>query len=115
LLQFRHVEVEHPRQQAERVNIFALVLGRAANGFDRQRGNRNADVMIVLLPFGLRFNMIGIEKHDAAFFKRTNVVLVRVLIKREQQVGIIARAQDLAEPMRTWKMDGPPESWPGSS
>ena len=53
LFELRHIEIKHPRDQAERVNVFALVLGRAADGFDRQRGNGDADVMILLFPFRL--------------------------------------------------------------
>ena len=94
--QFRHVEIEHPRDEAERVNVFALVLGRAADGFDGQRGNGNADVMIILLPFRLRLDVVGIIKHDAALFERADVVFVGMLIKRQQHVGLVARAQHLA-------------------
>ena len=36
LLQLRHVQIEHFGDQAERKNVLALVLGRAADGFDRQ-------------------------------------------------------------------------------
>ena len=36
LFQLRHVEIEHPREQAERENVLALVLGRAADGLDGQ-------------------------------------------------------------------------------
>jgi len=31
--------------------FFALVLGRAADGFDREAGDRDAEVMIIFLPF----------------------------------------------------------------
>ena len=46
LFEFRHVEVEHPRDQAERVNVLALVLGRAADGLDGQQAcNASCSVM----------------------------------------------------------------------
>ena len=73
LFQLRHVEIEHPRDQAEGVNVFALVLGRAADGFDGQRGNGNADMVIILLPLGLGLDVIGVVEHDAAFFERVDV------------------------------------------
>ena len=37
LFQLRHVQVEHFGDQAEGENVLALVLGRAADGLDRQR------------------------------------------------------------------------------
>ncbi len=69
--QLGHVQIEHLGHQAEGENIFALVLGRAADGFDRQAGNGHADMMIFLLPFGLGFDVVGIVKDDAALFERS--------------------------------------------
>ena len=94
--QLRHVEIEHPRNEAERVNVFALVLGRAADGLDRQRGNGNADVVIVLLPFGLGLDVVGVKQHDAALFERVDVAFVGMLVKRQQHVGLVARAEHFA-------------------
>ena len=38
------IEVKHARDQAKCKNVFALVLGRAADGFHSKLGNRTADV-----------------------------------------------------------------------
>ena len=84
------------RDEAERVNVFALVLGRAADGFDGRAGNRNADVVIILFPFRLRLDVVGIVKHDAAFFERADVVFVGMLVKRQQHVRLVAGAQHFA-------------------
>ena len=59
-------------------------------------GNRNADVVIILLPFRLRLDVVGVVKHDAALFERVDVVFVGMLVKRQQHVGLVAGAQHLA-------------------
>ena len=45
-LEFFEVEAEHPADQAERINIFALVASRAADRLNRQAGDGdpNADI-----------------------------------------------------------------------
>ena len=60
-LELRQIKIKHLRDEAERINVFPLVLGCAADGFHRQTGNRDAEVMIILLPFGLRLDVVGIE------------------------------------------------------
>ena len=52
--------------------------------------------MIILLPFRLRLDVVGIIKHDAALFERADVVFVGMLVKRQQHVGLVARAQHFA-------------------
>ena len=49
LFQFRHGQDEHFGDEAQGEYIFAHFLGGAADGFDRQAGNRNAEMMIILL------------------------------------------------------------------
>src|SRR5207302_10173726 len=63
--------------QPERKDILALVFRRAADGLDRQAGNRNAEVMIVFLPLGLGLHVIGVVQDDAALLERIDVVFVR--------------------------------------
>ena len=71
LFQLGHIQIKHLGHEAERVNIFALVLGRAADGFHHQAGDRHADMMIILLPFGLRLDVVRIIQDDAALFQRS--------------------------------------------
>ncbi len=98
---FWNVQIEQFGDEAERENIFALVLSRSADGFDRQAGNRNAEMMIFPFPFFLRLDVVGIEKHDAAFFERSDMVFVGMLVEAEQHIGFVARTQTSPEPMRT--------------
>ena len=56
------------RDQTEDENVFALVLGRAAERFDGQPGDRNADVNETFVV-GVRLDVIGIVKEDAALFR----------------------------------------------
>ena len=44
LLQFLDIEIENFRDQTEHENVFALVLGRAAERFNGQSSDRHADV-----------------------------------------------------------------------
>ena len=44
--------------------------------------------------FGL--DVIGIVKENAAFFQEADVVLVTVLIKRDEEIGFVARGEDFA-------------------
>ncbi len=96
LFQLRHIQIEHPGDEAERVNVFALVLGGAADGLDRERGNRNAHVVIIGFPFRLGRHVVAVVKHDAFFLERTDVAFVAVLVKRQQHVGFVTGGQHLA-------------------
>ena len=60
--ELRHVQIEHPRDQAQGINVLALVLGRAADGLDRERGNRNAHVVILRFPFRLGLHVVACRK-----------------------------------------------------
>ncbi len=61
-----------------------------------ERRNRNADVVIILLPFRLGLDVVGVVKHNAALFERADVAFVGMLVEGQQHVGLIARAQDFA-------------------
>ena len=53
-------------------------------------------MMIALHPLRLGRDVIGIEHHDAAELHGLDVVLVAVLVKAEQQIRLVARAEDFA-------------------
>jgi hypothetical protein len=36
-------------------------------------------------------------------------LVVAVLVEGDEEVGLVARGEDSPVPMRTWKMEGPPE------
>ena len=96
LLKLRQVQVEHAGDQAERVKVLALVLRRAADGLNCQTGDRYADVVVVGGLVGADFDVVRIVQHDAALLERAEMVLIRLLIKRQEHIGVIARAQHLA-------------------
>ena len=52
LLELADVEIENFCEQAERVDVFALVLRSAADRFNGEGGNGDADVAILLFPLG---------------------------------------------------------------
>src|SRR5882724_565596 len=94
-LQLLDVEVENFRDQAEDENVFALVLGGAAERFDGEAGDGDADVdETFVVKVGL--NVIGIVKENAAVFQEPDVVLVAVLIKRDEEIGFVAGRQHFA-------------------
>ncbi len=94
-LQLVDVEIENLRDQAEDENVFALVLRRPAERFDRQAGDRHADVNETFVV-EVRLDVVRIVKQDAAFFQKVDVVLVTVLIKRDEEIGFIARRKHFA-------------------
>ena len=96
LLQFRHVQIENPGHQAQGEDVLPFVLGRAANRLDRQTRNRNAHMMIVRLPLRFGLDVVGIVKHDPPLLQRPDVLFIRMLIKRQQHIGLVARAQHFA-------------------
>src|SRR3989442_14457737 len=55
-------------------------------------------MVIILLPLRLGFDMVRVIQNDAAFLDRIDVVLVRMLIKGEQDIRVIARAEHFARP-----------------
>ena len=54
------IEVKHARDQSKCENIFALILGRAADGFHGKLGNRTADVAKFFLQILTRLHMRGV-------------------------------------------------------
>ena len=94
-LQLLDIEMENFRDQAEDENVFALVLRRSAERFDGQSGDRHADVNETFVV-EVRLDVVGIVKQDAAFFQKADVVLVTVLIKRDEEIGFVARGEDFA-------------------
>ena len=96
LRQLHHIQIKNLRQQTHRENVLALVLARAAHRLDRQARDVHADMAIHLLPLRLRRHMVRVVEHDAAGFQRADVVLVGMLVKAQQHVRIITRAQHLA-------------------
>ena len=81
--------------QAEDENVFALVLGRAAERFDGQAGDRHADVNETFVV-EIRLDVIRIVKQDAAFFQKVDVVLITVLVKRDEKIGFVAGGKHFA-------------------
>ena len=96
LFQFGHIQIEHLGHQTQSKNILPLVLRRPANRLDRQTRNRNSEMMIFLLPFGLGLHVVRIVKHDAALLERIDVLFVGVLVKGEQHVGVVPGAEHFA-------------------
>ena len=90
------IEVKHARDQTERENVFALVLGRAADGFHSQLGDRAADVTEFSLQILARLHMRCIVQNDTAFLYEIDVVIVAVLIEGHQHIGFVAGCQHLA-------------------
>ena len=96
LFQLGHIQVKHLGNQAQRIEVLALVFRRAANGFDRERGNRDADMVKITLQFRLWLHMVRIIKDNAALLERRQVPFVRMLVKREQHIRLVAGAQHFA-------------------
>src|SRR5436190_18447860 len=94
-LQFFDVEVENFRDQAENENVFALVLRGAAERFNGEAGDRHANVNETFIV-KVRLDVVGIVKENAAVFEETDVVLVAVLVKRDEEIGFVAGRQHFA-------------------
>ena len=96
--QLGHVEVEHAGQQTESENVFALVLGGAADGLDGQRGDGHGQMAVGL--FGLRrgCDVRGIVQDDAALAQAVDVAVVGVLVERDEQIGLVTGAEHFAGP-----------------
>ena len=80
--ELRHIQIKHPRHQPEHKHVLALVLRRAADGFDGPARNRNAHRPAAFLA-GIGLDVVGIVKQNAAGAQRMDVILVGVLIKRD--------------------------------
>ena len=90
--QFVSVEIENLRDQSENENVFAFVLGRPAERLNREAGNRHADINETFIV-QVWLDVIRIVKQDAAFAQKADVVLVTVLVKRDQEIGFVTRRQ----------------------
>ena len=89
-LQLFDVEIENLRDQPENENVFAFVLCGAAQRFDRQTGDRHADINESFIV-EVWLDVVGIVKQDAAFAQKMDVILVTVLVKRDEKVGFVTR------------------------
>ena len=89
------IEVKNFRDQAEDEDVFALVLGGAAQRLDRQAGDRHADVNEAFVV-EIRLDVIGIIKQDAAFPQEVDVVLVAVLIKGDEEIRFVTGGEHFA-------------------
>ena len=96
LRELRHIQIKHPRDEPECVDIFPLVAPRPADGLDGEARNGDAHMAISPEEFLVRLHMIRIIKHDAAALQRTDVVRVAVVVKAQQHIRLIARAQHFA-------------------
>ena len=87
--------MENLRDQSEDENVFALVLRGSTERFDRQSGDRHPDVNEALIvEIGL--DVIRIIKKNAAFLEKADVVLITMLIKRDQEIRFITRRKHFA-------------------
>src|SRR4029077_13092219 len=76
-------------------NVFTLVLGRSAQRFHRQAGDRHTDINGTFVV-QVRLNVVRIVKQHAAFFEKSEVVLITVLIKRDQKIGFVTGREHFA-------------------
>jgi hypothetical protein len=91
------IEMKDFRDQTEDENVFALVFRRSPERFDGQACDRDADVNKTFVV-EVRLDVVGIVKEDAAVFQKADVVLVTVLIERDEEIGFVARGKDFARP-----------------
>src|SRR5205823_4279890 len=89
------VEIENLRDQSEHENVFALVLRGAAQRFDRKAGDGNTDVDETFVV-KVRLDVVRIVKQDPAFAQKMEVVLIAVLIKCDEKIGLVACRQHFA-------------------
>ena len=98
------------RDQAQGQKMFLrMFLGRASDGLHGQGSTGNADVMIDFLQFGLRLDVVGIVKHDAALLERAEMVLVGMLVEGQEHVAVVARAEHFAGADADLENGGPPD------
>src|SRR5207244_3325356 len=89
------IEMKNFRDQTEDENVFAFVLRRSAKSFDGQSCDWHADVNKTFIV-EVRLDVVGIVKEHAAIFQEADVVLVAVLIKRDEEIGFVAGGEDFA-------------------
>ena len=86
------VEIENLRDQPENEDVFAFVLRGAAKRLDGQTCDWHADVNEPLV-IEIWLNVVRIVEQHAAVAQETDVVLVTVLVKRDQKIGFVACRQ----------------------
>ena len=91
--QLLDIEIKNLRDQAEDKNVFAFVFRRPAQRLNRQSGDRHADVNETFVV-KVRLDVVGIVKQDPAIFQKADVVLITVLIERNQEIGFISRGKN---------------------
>src|SRR5205814_6471539 len=89
------VEVENFRDQPEDENVFALVFSRSAERFDGETGDRHADVNETFVV-EVRLDVVRIVKQHAAFLQKIDVVLITMLIERDEKIGFVAGRKHFA-------------------
>jgi hypothetical protein len=87
--------MEDLRDETEHEHVLALVLRGAAERFDREAGDRHAEINEALVV-EIRLDVVAIVKEDAALFQEADVILVAVLVERDEEVGFVARGEHFA-------------------
>ena len=95
LAEFRYIEVEHAREQAEDVNIFALLFAGAADGFNRRAGHGNPDRGDFFIV-GVGGDVIGVVKQHAAGPQGRAVAFITVLVESNENISAIAGRKNFA-------------------
>ena len=89
------IEIENPGDDAEHVDVLALVFRGAADRLDRARRDRHADLREAMIV-GVGLDVIRVVEEHAAGPQRADVGVVAVLVKRDEHVGAIAGGEDVA-------------------
>ena len=88
-------QVEDACEQSQNEHVFPPIPGGSTEGFDGSRGDRDSDEgESPVREIGL--DLIGVVNADSAVTEGTDVVLVAVLVKGDEKVGIISRGKDFA-------------------
>ena len=66
-----------------------FVFRRAAEGFDGETGDRHADINETFVV-EIWLDVVRIVEQHAAFAQKAYMILITVLIERDQEVGFIA-------------------------
>ena len=93
--ELRNIEVEDPCDDAEHVDILALVFRRAADGFDGARRDRDGNLREAVV-LGVGGDVVGVVEEHATGAQRTDMRVVAVLIKRHEHVRAVAGREDVA-------------------
>ena len=93
--QLLNVEVEDARDEAENVDVLALVLAGAADGFDGAAGDGNGDLGEAVVALD-GCDVVGIVEEHAAGAEGTDVGVVAVLVECDEHVGAVPGGQNVA-------------------